>query len=177
MTRTVRSGKRRDDSAGTAERIASELTGGIHGGGVCIRKISGSVEVTSRSCPTFLQSQIFYVRTFAGYLLPNRGFQLLPCPAVLSVSALRAGALALAPTFTGLRAGRGAGLAWRPFRAPQVTMTAGSEFDDTVARRSRMRHRAVRGFWSQAQKHASPVAVVGRSPPKPFFMRAPIWGR
>ena len=74
--------------------------------------------MTSRSCPTFLQSQIFYVRTFAGYLLPNRGFQLLPCPAVLSVSALRAGALALAPTFTGLRAGRGAGLAWRPVRAP-----------------------------------------------------------
>ena len=33
-------------------------------------------------------------------------------------SALRAGALALAPTFTGLRAGRGAGLAWRPVRAP-----------------------------------------------------------
>ena len=33
------------------------------------------------------------------------------------------------------------------------------------------------GFWSQAQKYASPVAVVGRSPPKPFFMRAPIWGR
>ena len=27
MTRTVRSGKRRDDSAGTAERIASELAG------------------------------------------------------------------------------------------------------------------------------------------------------
>ena len=91
---------------------------GIHGGGVCIRKISGSVEVMSRSCPTFLQSQIFYVRIFAGYLLPNRGFQLLPCPAVLSVSALRAGALALAPTFTGLRAGRGAGLAWRPVHAP-----------------------------------------------------------
>ena len=44
-------------------------------------------------------------------------------------------------------------------------------------RRSRMRHRAVRGFWYQAQKYASPVAVVGRSPPKPFFMRAPIWGR
>ena len=37
---------------------------------------------------------------------------------MLSVSALRAGALALAPTFTGLRAGRGAGLAWRPVRAP-----------------------------------------------------------
>ena len=50
--------------------------------------------------------------------MPNRGFQLPPCPAVLSVSALRAGALALAPTFTGLRAGRGAGLAWRPVRAP-----------------------------------------------------------
>ena len=73
--------------------------------------------MTSRSCPTFLQSQIFYVRTFAGYLLPNRGFQLLSCPAVLSVSALRAGALALAPTFTGLRAGRGPRLAWRPARA------------------------------------------------------------
>ena len=33
-------------------------------------------------------------------------------------SALRAGALALAPTFTGLRAGRGPRLAWRPARAP-----------------------------------------------------------
>ena len=39
-------------------------------------------------------------------------------PWVPSGSALRAGALALAPTFTGLRAGRGAGLAWRPVRAP-----------------------------------------------------------
>ena len=45
------------------------------------------------------------------------------------------------------------------------------------SRRSRMRHRAVRGFESQAKKYASPVATVGRSPPKPFFMRAPIWGR
>ena len=88
---------------------------------VCIRKISGSVEVTSRSCPTFLQSQIFYVRTFAGYLLPNRGFQLPPCPAVLSVSALRAGALALAPTCTGPRTGRGAGPAWRPVRPPALS--------------------------------------------------------
>ena len=43
-------------------------------------------------------------------------------------------------------------------------------------RRSRMRHGVVRGLWSQAQQYASPVAVVGRSPPKPFFMRAPIWG-
>ena len=33
-------------------------------------------------------------------------------------SALRAGALALAPTFTGRRAGRGPRLAWRPARAP-----------------------------------------------------------
>ena len=32
-------------------------------------------------------------------------------------SALRAGALALAPTFAGLRAGRGPPLAWRPARA------------------------------------------------------------
>ena len=33
-------------------------------------------------------------------------------------SALRAGALTLAPTFTGRRAGRGPRLAWRPARAP-----------------------------------------------------------
>ena len=48
--------------------------------------------------------------------MPNRGFQLPPCPAVLSVSALRAGALALAPTCTRPRAGRRAGPAWRPVR-------------------------------------------------------------
>ena len=58
--------------------------------------------------------------------------------------------------------------------APPRLSQEGQKFK---ARRSRMRHRAVRGFWSQAQKYASPVAVVGRSPPKPFFMRAPIWGR
>ena len=38
-------------------------------------------------------------------------------PWVPSGSALRAGALALAPTFTGLRAGGGPRLAWRPARA------------------------------------------------------------
>ena len=76
----------------------------MQGPGVCIRKISGSVEVTSRSAPTFLQSQIFYVRTSEGHALPYRGFQLPPCPGALSVSALRAGALALAPTCTVMRA-------------------------------------------------------------------------
>ena len=54
--------------------------------------------------------------------MPNRGFQLPPCPAaVLSVSALRAGALALAPTCTGPRTGRGAGPAWRPVRPPALS--------------------------------------------------------
>ena len=86
----------------------------MQGGGVCIRKISGFVKVTSRSSPTKVRSQIFYVRTSQRFERPNRGSQLPPCPGVLSASALRAGALALAPTFTGLRAGRGAGLAWRP---------------------------------------------------------------
>ena len=90
---------------------------GMQGPGVCIRKISGSVEVTSGSAPTFLQSQIFYVRTSEGHALPYRGFQLPPCPGALSVSALRAGALALAPTCTVLRAGRGPGPTWHPARA------------------------------------------------------------
>ena len=53
--------------------------------------------------------------------MPNRGFQLPPCPAVLSASALRAGALALAPTCTGPRTGRGAGPAWRPVRPPALS--------------------------------------------------------
>ena len=53
--------------------------------------------------------------------MPDRGFQLPPCPAVLSVSALRAGALALAPTCTGPRTGRGAGPAWRPVRPPALS--------------------------------------------------------
>ena len=88
----------------------------MQGPGVCIRKISGSVEVTSGSAPTFLQSQIFYVRTSEGHALPYRGFQLPPCPGALSVSALRAGALALAPTCTRPRTGRRAGPAWRPVR-------------------------------------------------------------
>ena len=83
---------------------------GMQGGGVCIRKISGFVKVTSRSSPTKVRSQIFYVCTFEGCALPYRGFQLPPCPGVLSVSALRAGALSLAPACTGLRTGRGAGL-------------------------------------------------------------------
>ena len=48
---------------------------GMQGGGVCIRKISGSVEVTSGSRPTFLQSQIFYRSTSEGCALPYRGFQ------------------------------------------------------------------------------------------------------
>ena len=83
---------------------------GMQGAGVCIRKISGFVKVTSRSSPTKVRSQIFYVCTFEGCALPYRGFQLPPCPGVLSVSALRAGALSLAPACTGLRTGRGAGL-------------------------------------------------------------------
>ena len=48
--------------------------------------------------------------------MPYRGFQLPPCPGVHSVSALRAGALALAPTCTRPRTGRRAGPAWRPVR-------------------------------------------------------------
>ena len=40
---------------------------------------------------------------------------------MLSVSALRAGALALAPTCTGPRTGRGAGPAWRPVRPPALS--------------------------------------------------------
>ena len=75
----------------------------MQGPGVCIRKISGSVEVTSGSSGRSLQSQIFYVRTSQRVKRPNRGFQLPPCPGVLSASALRAGALALAPTCTGPR--------------------------------------------------------------------------
>ena len=89
---------------------------GMQGAGVCIRKISGFVKVTSRSSPTKVRSRIFYVRTSEGHALRYRGFQLPPCPAVLSVSALRAGALALAPTCTRPRTRRGAGPAWRPVR-------------------------------------------------------------
>ena len=88
----------------------------MQGAGVCIRKISGFVKVTSGSSPTKVRSQIFYVRTSEGHALRYRGFQLPPCPAVLSVSALRAGALALAPTCTRPRTGRGVGPAWRPVR-------------------------------------------------------------
>ena len=40
---------------------------------------------------------------------------------MLSVSALRAGALALAPACTGPRTGRGAGPAWRPVRPPSLS--------------------------------------------------------
>ena len=90
---------------------------GMQGAGVCIRKISGFVKVTSRSSPTKVRSQIFYVRTSQRFERPNRGFQLPPCPGALSVSALRAGALALAPTCTVLRARRGPGLTWHPARA------------------------------------------------------------
>ena len=92
-------------------------TNGMQGGGVCIRKISGFVKVTSRSRRTKVRSQIFYVCIFEGCALPYRGFQLPPCPGALSVSALRAGALALAPTCTVLRAGRGPGPTWHPARA------------------------------------------------------------
>ena len=81
---------------------------GMQGGGVCIRKISGFVKVTSRSSPTKVRSQIFYVRTSEGHLLPNRAPQSLQCRGVPTGSALRAGALALAPIFTELRAGIGA---------------------------------------------------------------------
>ena len=91
---------------------------GMQGGGVCIRKISGFVKVTSRSSPTKVRSQIFYVRTSEGHLLPNRAPQSLQCRGVPTGSALRAGALALAPTFARLRAWRGTRLAWRPARAP-----------------------------------------------------------
>ena len=90
---------------------------GMQGPGVCIRKISGFVKVTSGSRRTKVRSQIFYVRTSEGHALPYRGFQLPPCPGALSVSALRAGALALAPTCTVLRAGRGPGPTWHPARA------------------------------------------------------------
>ena len=79
---------------------------GMQGGGVCIRKISGFVKVTSRSSPTKVRSQIFYVRTSEGHLLPNRAPQSLQCRGVPTGSALRAGALALAPISTGLRTGR-----------------------------------------------------------------------
>ena len=89
----------------------------MQGAGVCIRKISGFVKVTSRSSPTKVRSQIFYVRTSQSFERPNRGFQLPPCPGALSVSALRAGALALAPTCTVLGAGRDSGPTWHPARA------------------------------------------------------------
>ena len=68
-----------------------------------MRKMFGFVKMTSRSRGEMLRSQIFYERTFGGYVTPNRRFQPPPCPGVLSVSALRAGALALAPTCHGLR--------------------------------------------------------------------------
>jgi hypothetical protein len=73
--------------------------------------------VTSGSSGRSLQSQIFYVRTSQRFERPNRGFQLPPCPGVLSASALRAGALALAPTCAGLRTGRAAGFTCLPARA------------------------------------------------------------
>ena len=53
--------------------------------------------------------------------MPYRGFQLAPCPGVLAVSALRAGALALAPTCTGPRIGWGAGQTRRPVRFPALS--------------------------------------------------------
>ena len=73
--------------------------------------------MTSRSCPTFLQSQIFYVPKNQALVKANVRFYASCWPWVPSGSALRAGALALAPTFTGLRAGGGPRLAWRPARA------------------------------------------------------------
>ena len=73
--------------------------------------------MTSRSCPTFLQSQIFYVPKNQALVKANVRFYASCWPWVPSGSALRAGALALAPIFSGLRAGRRARLAWRPARA------------------------------------------------------------
>ena len=73
--------------------------------------------MTSRSCPTFLQSQIFYVPKNQALVKANVRFYASCWPWVPSGSALRAGALALAPTFAGMRAGRGPRLAWRPARA------------------------------------------------------------
>jgi len=117
---------------------------GMQGPGVCIRKISGFVKVTSGSRRTKVRSQIFYVRTSEGHALPYRGFQLPPCPGALSVSALRAGALALTPTCTGLRAGRGARTARPPVRAlPRSRGAVGPLFkgealrllDESVGRR------------------------------------------
>ena len=140
----------------------------MQGPGVCIRKISGSVEMTSRSAPTFLQSQIFYVRTSEGHALPCRGFQLPPCPGVLSASALRAGALALAPTCTGLRGrprpapspgpapllGRRQGCLWPRFMLNQAgkpnaaerrkSSRSGSRLDEIGQGRRRLYRRAPR---------------------------------
>ena len=51
----------------------------------------------------------------------TEGVQLPPCPGALSASALRAGALALAPTCTGPRIGWGAGQTRRPVRFPALS--------------------------------------------------------
>ena len=74
--------------------------------------------MTSGSRPTFLQSQIFYVPKNQALVKANVRFHVSWWLWVPTGSALRAGALALAPIFTGLRAGIGARLAWRPARAP-----------------------------------------------------------
>ena len=136
--------------------------------GFLIRKISGFVKVTSRSSPTKVRSQIFYVRTSQRFERPNRGFQLPPCPGVLSASALRAGALALAPTCTGLRGrprpapspgpapllGRRQGCLWPRFMLNQAgkpnaaerrkSSRSGSRLDEIGQARRRLYWRALR---------------------------------
>ena len=140
----------------------------MQGPGVCIRKISGFVKVTSRSRRTKVRSQIFYVRTSEGHALPYRGFQLPPCPGALSVSALRAGALALAPTCHGLRErarpapspgpapllGRRQGCLWPRFMLNQAgkpnaaerrkSSRSGSRLDEIGQARRRLYWRALR---------------------------------
>ena len=64
--------------AGQLLAASSSFFFGMQGGGVCIRKISGFVKVTSGSAPTFLRSQIFYGRTSLRFERPNRAFQ-PPC--------------------------------------------------------------------------------------------------
>ena len=100
--------------------------------------------------------------------MPYRGSQLPPCPGVLSASALRAGALALAPTCTGLRGrprpapspgpapllGRRQGCLWPRFMLNQAgkpnaaerrkSSRSGSRLDEIGQARRRLYWRALR---------------------------------
>ena len=101
--------------------------------------------------------------------MPCRGFQPPPCPGVLSVSALRAGALALAPTCHGLRGrarpapspgpapllGRRQGCLWPRFMLNQAgikpnaaerrkSSRSGSRLDEIGQARRRLYWRALR---------------------------------